>query len=177
MGIKDDYLIQKISYKQAMEIVIENHYLHRKAPCSYAFGLIERVSMEIIGVVVYGKPASPSLCKGICGNNESSNVGELTRLWIKDGTPKNVESFLIGNTIQLVSYDILVSFAEIMQGHTGIVYQATNWIYTGLSAKHVQWVYDGLGNAHSRHWAKEYGGVKKGQRNTWGQVNISRATT
>lgn len=38
---KNDYYIKEISYKCAIDIVIKNHYLHRKAPCEQAFGLFE----------------------------------------------------------------------------------------------------------------------------------------
>ena len=81
--------------------------------------------------------------RGICGDAEKNNVIELTRLWIDDICPKNSASFLIGNTIKSLDKEIVVSFADISQNHLGIVYQATNWIYTGLSAKRTNWTIDG----------------------------------
>lgn len=139
MSLKDLYYIKQIDYKTAMYVVVKNHYLHRKASCSYAFGLFEKATDEIVGVITYGSPVSSTLCKGVCGEEYKHEVIELTRLWIKDGTPKNVESFLIGNTIKLVPKKIIVSFADQSVGHIGTVYQATNWIYTGLSAKRKRW--------------------------------------
>lgn len=159
INIKDSYYIKEITYKQATELVIKHHYLHRKSSCSIAYGLHEKSTDEIIGVITYGKPASNSLCVGICGKDESKNVVELTRLWIKDDTLKNTESFFIGNTLKLLSYEIIVSYAEVRMGHLGIVYQATNWIYTGLSDKHVVWLVNGEEGSHSRHLLDEYGGV------------------
>lgn len=153
MSIKNKYYIKPISYKTAMEIVIKNHYLHRKAPCSFAFGLFDKE--ELTGVICYGTPSSAPLRSGICGSEEKYNVIELTRLWIKDGTEKNVESFLIGNTIKLVNKEIIVSFAEIQQGHVGTIYQATNWIYTGLSAKRTNWTIEGI-NKHCQTIADKY---------------------
>ena len=84
-----DYTIRPVSSKDANLMVIENHYLHRRASTMFAYGLFD--GEEMIGCVIYGKPASPSVCVGVCGKDESSNVLELTRLWIKDGTPKNTE--------------------------------------------------------------------------------------
>jgi hypothetical protein len=49
--------------------------------------------------------------------------------------PKNGESFLIGNTINKLDKEIVVSYADSSREHVGVVYQATNFIYTGLSAK------------------------------------------
>jgi hypothetical protein len=163
MSIKDKYTIKKISYKVAMELVVKNHYLHRKCPCSQAFGLFEKCddstdlfsNERIVGCVVYGTPSSAPLRKGICGIDESFNVLELTRLWIEDGTPKNTESYLIGNTIKLVDKEIIVSYAEIEQGHLGIVYQATNWLYTGLSAKRTNWTIEGV-DKHCQTIADKY---------------------
>jgi hypothetical protein len=139
MSIKDKYYIKEISYKEAMELIVKYHYLHRKASCSYAFGLFEKDTNEIVGVITYGSPVSSTLCKGICGEEYKDEVIELTRLWVKDGTPKNTESFFIGNTIKRVPKKIIVSFADPSVGHIGTVYQATNWIYTGLSAKRKRW--------------------------------------
>ena len=96
--LKSNYLVKSIDYSTAMDMVVKYHYLHRKAPCSQAFGLFNKKG-EVIGVVTYGTPASRSLQKGICGEEEANNVIELTRLWIQDGTPKNSESFLIGKRI------------------------------------------------------------------------------
>ena len=136
-------------------MVVENHYLHRKAPCSFAFGLVENSTDKIVGVVIYGTPSSSTLRSGICGTEEKNNVIELTRLWIEDGTPRNSESFLIGNTLSKVDKEIVVSYAEIEQGHLGIVYQATNWIYTGLSAKRTNWTIKGV-NKHCQTIADKY---------------------
>ena len=163
MSIKDLYFIKQIDYRTAMNVVIKNHYLHRTAPCSIAFGLFERseamsdlfTSDRIVGVIIYGTPSSSSLRGGICGKEESFNVIELTRLWIEDSTPKNAESFLIGNTVRLLNKEIVVSYAEMQQGHTGIVYQATNWIYTGLSAKRTNWTIEGV-DKHCQTIADKY---------------------
>ena len=154
-----DYVVEPITSRMANELTVANHYLHRKASTMYAFGLFE--GMELVGTIIYGKPASPSLCVGIAGKEESKSVIELTRLWIQDGTPKNTESYLIGQTLRMLpaEHDIVVSYAEIGAGHTGIVYQATNWIYTGLSDRHVEWRLDGESNQHSRHLFDEHGGV------------------
>lgn len=168
MGIKDRYHIAPISYAVAMEIVIKNHYLHRAPPCSQAYGLFETGIQDpgsldlfgidrIVGVITYGTPSSAPLRRGICGEDERFNVAELTRLWIEDSTPKNAESYLIGNTLRLVDKEIIVSYAEIQQGHTGIVYQATNWLYTGLSAKRTDWyIKGGLIVVHGQTLADRY---------------------
>lgn len=154
-----DYEIRAIGSKEATAMVVEFHYLHRRASSMFSFGLFDGERM--IGCVIYGKPASPALCVGVCGADESGKVLELTRLWIADETPKNTESYLIGRTLKMLppEFEIVVSYAEIGAGHVGTVYQATNWIYTGMSDKHVEWKLDGVSGSHSRHLFDEHGGV------------------
>lgn len=162
----DGYEVHPISYQDAMAVVVRNHYLHRRSPASHCFGLFDDVGSHV-GVITYGKPASHSLCKGIAGPDEESHVIELTRLWIADITPKNAESFLIGRSLKLLpdDLDIVVSFAEIQAGHTGVVYQATNWIYTGMSDRHVEWRVEGEeSNRHSRHLFDTYGGIVEAKK-------------
>lgn len=149
----EDYTIKKIDYKTAMDIVVSNHYLHRKAPCSIAFGLF--LGDEIKGVICYGTPSSAPLRKGIAGEENACNVVELTRLWVADDVPKNGESYLIGRTLKQCGKEIVVSYAEIQQGHLGVVYQATNWIYTGLSAKRTNWTIEGI-DKHCQTLADKY---------------------
>lgn len=117
-----------------MDFVVKHHYLHRKCPCSMAFGLFDEQN-RIKGVIVYGVPPSPTLLKGICGADEADNVYELNRLWVADDVQKNGESFLIGNSLKMIDKEIVVSFADTKHGHVGYVYQATNFMYCGLSAK------------------------------------------
>ncbi len=136
-----------------MQIVVRYHYLHRVAPCSRAFGLFEKQTQRIVGCITYGVSASSTLLKGICGEEEMHNVYELTRLWVRDLTPPNCESFLISNTIKQLDKEIIVSFSEKDKGHTGIVYQAANFYYCGLSARFVDPVVDGLENQHHATFA------------------------
>lgn len=153
--LKENYYIKAISHKKAIDIVVAYHYLQREAPCSFAFGLFEQKTDILKGVVIYGTPSSPTLREGICGEEEKFNVIELTRLWISDDVPKNGESFLVGNTLKLLDKEIVVSFAEIQQGHVGAIYQATNWIYTGLSAKRGSWTVEGM-DKHCQTIADQY---------------------
>ena len=153
MSALSSYEIKQITYKQAMDVVVKNHYLHRKAPCSIAFGLF--LNDELKGVICYGTPSSAPLRKGIAGEENINNVIELTRLWIDDSVPKNGESFLIGNTLKKSGKEIVVSYADTEQNHLGIVYQATNFYYTGLSAKRTNWTIEGI-DKHCQTIADKY---------------------
>ena len=164
MAIKEKYKIQKISSPIANDMVVKSHYLHRKAQASFAFGLYEIdgdndglfTSDKLVGCIIYGLPASPNVCRGICGEEYFNDVIELTRLWIDDCVGKNGESFLIGNTIKMLDKKIIISYSEPDFGHVGTVYQATNWIYTGLTEKRTNRVaIDGSTTKHNRHECKK----------------------
>jgi hypothetical protein len=153
-----DWSVRQVDNATAQQIVVQHHYLHRKGPCSQAFGLFDNLG-ELRGVVMYGTPSSSALRAGIAGKDQANNVMELTRLWIDDSTPKNSESYLIGNSIKHCAKEIVVSFADTSQNHLGIVYQATNWIYTGLSAKRTDWQVQGI-DKHGHTWADKYTAVE-----------------
>jgi hypothetical protein len=113
----------------------------------FAFGLYENA--QIVGVVTYGIPASPSLCMGICGKEYSDKVLELNRLCLMDNY-KNQSSFLIGNSIKLLPKPtIVVSYADTAKGHVGYVYQASNFLFTGTTKERTD-MFNGEGK-HSRH--------------------------
>ena len=152
MAIKGNYRVEPLDYQTATAIIVEKHYLHRKAPCSHAFGLFDNDD-HILGVVMYGVSPSSTLLKGVCGPEEWRNVYELTRLWVDDSVPKNGESFLIGNSINKLDREIIVSYADSSQEHIGYVYQATNFIYTGLSSKFKDPKVKGLENQHHATYA------------------------
>ena len=168
--IKDDFYLKEIDYHLAMEIIIKNHYLHRRAPCSHAYGLFDCKNEKNVGVVVYGVSCSSTLLRGICGNDEMHNVYELTRLWLDDDLPKNCESYLIGNTLKLLDKEIIVSFADTSQGHIGYVYQACNFLYTGLSAKFKDPKVKGLEGMHHATYA--HGMTMQQVKDKYGESNV-----
>lgn len=153
-----------------MELVVKNHYLHRKCPCSHAFGLIENKSGAIKGVITFGVSCSSTLLKGICGEDEARNVYELNRLWIDDDVPKNGESYLIANSIKKLDKEIIVSFADTSQNHVGYVYQATNFLYCGLSAKFKDPKVKGFENMHHATYA--HGMTMKQVIEKYGKENV-----
>jgi hypothetical protein len=143
MSLTEVLKVRPIDYRLAMDTVVEKHYLHRECCCSAAFGLFTNEDTgndlfekgKLVGVIVFGKPSSYTLCNGICGEDESKNVIEFNRLWVDDSMPRNTESYFVGQALRQCPYEIIVSFADSEQGHVGFIYQATNWIYTGISPK------------------------------------------
>lgn len=157
-----EYSVKRIENGLAQKCVIKYHYLHRRCSCSYAFGLYHFT--ELVGVCCFGAPATNSIRKGVCGPEHSDEVIELTRLVLKDKIGKNAESWFVARCIRMCPYPIIVSYADTSQGHIGYIYQATNFVYTGLSDKHKDWIIVGMDSTHQRHLFDQYGGRKNAKR-------------
>jgi hypothetical protein len=151
MGIKDIYSVKSIDSYLTYDWLINKHYAKRIPSISYAFGLFKNNLLN--GVLTIGKPASPSLCNGVCGNEFSKYVYELNRLVINDGLEKNTLSFFISQSLKKIKDDlILVSYADMAMNHNGYIYQSTNWIYTGLTKERTDIGFED--GSHSRHYNK-----------------------
>lgn len=144
-----------ISYEQTKPFLLKKHYAHRMPSISFSFGLYYENVLH--GVLTFGTPASPSLCKGIAGEDFKSSVIELNRLYIDDEVSQklnNVASqFVSFGLNQLKPLNkIVVSYADSGMNHTGFIYQACNFMYTGKTKSRTD-IYSGLGK-HSRHYEK-----------------------
>lgn len=112
----------------AGEIVERYHYLHRRPPNSYSYGLFIENSVE--GVVIFGIPASRHMQQSVCPDDPDLVI-ELNRLWVDDKQPRNTESFFVSRALKMLPPRIVVSYADTEQGHVGTIYRALNFNYAG----------------------------------------------
>ena len=141
--------MKKIDKKLAIDFLLPRHYSGRKPNISYAFGYYENDILK--AVCTFGKPASNSLCIGVCGKEYSDKVFELNRLCVDGEIKIQLSEFVSWCLNQLKVYDlILVSYADTQMNHNGYIYQATNWIYTGITKSRTDKYVEG--NKHSRHY-------------------------
>lgn len=149
MSINKSYNITEIPSKETYSWLLNKHYAKRIPSISFSYGLYR--DNELCGVCTYGKPPSNALCIGVCGGEYSDIVYELNRLCVDDGLEKNVLSFFLSRTLKLLPKPmIIVSYADTAYHHNGYIYQATNWIYTGLSAKRTERYDPNNPNKHSK---------------------------
>tara|TARA_R110000796_G_C14388344_1_gene416122 strand:- start:78 stop:713 length:636 start_codon:yes stop_codon:yes gene_type:complete len=148
--IKQNYKVKSIKKELCKEWLLYKHYAKRIPSISYSFGLFDDKILQ--GVLTVGKPASNSLCVGVCGKHNSKFVYELNRLCINDGLKKNVLSYFVSQSLKMLNNIILVSYADKAQNHNGYIYQATNWIYTGSTKERTD--IGSNNNKHSRHYDK-----------------------
>jgi len=145
------YEVKPVTRFDCTPYVMDIHYAHRWPSVSYAFGLF--LDGSLIGVVTYGSPASPWLCKGVCGEEYRRNVIQLNRLALKNNG-KNEASMLVGRSLKMLGKIrdcIVVSYADTAHDHVGYVYQATNFLFTGTTKPRTDMA--ASNGKHSRHHA------------------------
>ena len=133
------YTVKHVSFKVARDFIKTNHYskgCHNGTSPNY--GLF--YSGEMIGCIQVATPCSENVRAFIFGKEHKDRVKELHRLFIHDGTPKNMESWFISKVLRQIRIDrpdlwALVSFADTTVGHIGTIYQATNALYYGMTDK------------------------------------------
>ena len=150
--------VQPVPFVAVKRLIERYHYLHSlPGGTMMTFGvLLER---RLLGAIAFG--AGPAQGYRLVGSACLGDCLALTRLWLSDELPSNSESRVLGIIIRALrkhtDIKFLVSYADPSQGHVGTIYQATGWLYTGLSQ--VMPLYD-LGDGkvyHSRSLAHIYG--------------------
>ena len=157
--LTSEFEIRKPCKQDLEDFILKKHYAQRMPSISYSFGLY--YNNPCLGVCTFGKPASNSLCKGVCGEEYSKSVFELNRLITVEGLQKNVLSWFLSKCLKSLKKDdlIIVSYADDGVGHKGYVYQATNFIYTGMTKERTD-KYTPNGK-HSRHYSDEFNHLRK----------------
>ncbi len=90
---------------------------------------------KFVGVIIFGMGANPQI--GSPYGLEIHEVCELTRVAMKMGHKTEI-SRMISLALKFLRKNnpglrLVVSYADSGQGHHGGIYQAGNWIYTGVS--------------------------------------------
>lgn len=132
-----DYEVLLVEVSEVKHFIERHHYSGsiNGVRVSHAFGLYDQE--KLIGAMVYGQPGMANAWKKY-GESEA-DVVELRRLCCIDDTPKNTESYFIGATIRYLrknsDFKIIVSYADPEQGHSGVIYQASNFKRLGRTSR------------------------------------------
>lgn len=114
-----------------------------------------------IGVIIYGMGANKDLLKPF--DLTQSQGCELVRIALN--RHENSVSRMISISLKMIKkfcpgIKLIVSFADKEQGHYGGIYQATNWIYTGVTNSADEYLYKSK-RWHGRAFRKSFGSHKK----------------
>jgi hypothetical protein len=120
---------------QVARVIFErHHYLHSMPGGTVlCFGVF--VKENLYGALSLG--VGPKNAHMMVDGANPTDCLTLTRLWLDDILPRNSESRVIGLVIRALrlhtKIKFLISYADPAEGHLGTIYQATNWLYTGIS--------------------------------------------
>lgn len=155
MSIKNNYSVKSITTEQTKEWLLKKHYLKRMCSFSYAFGLFK--DNFLVGVLTFGNAVPLTMKKSLYGEKYMDLVYELNRLCTNDNLDKNANSYFISQAFKLLPKPmIIVSYADKSVGHTGYIYQACNFYYTGESHTQLDWKLKGKEHIHSRTLMDEF---------------------
>ena len=152
-----DFTVEEIPRKSVVKFIEKHHYSHNVngVQSLYHYGLFTEGNFglpKMIGAMMYAHPSMPATAAKYNPINPTKCL-ELRRLVCIDDTPKNTESYFIGQSFKLLKRDtdmeVIVSFADQHHGHTGVIYKATNFDYLGETGKGRILVVDGK-EMHSR---------------------------
>lgn len=136
--------IQPCSVSDARAAVMRWHY-SKRMPVGrlICHGVWE--AQRFVGVIVYGRGASQHL--GAAFGCTQFETCELVRVALAPGRTVPT-SRALGISLRLLRFGnpdlkLVISFADPAQGHAGILYQATNWLYTGLTSSSPQYLWRG----------------------------------
>jgi hypothetical protein len=113
-------------------MIIEHHYAHGAANTAvFRHGLYHR-DRGMVGAALWMPPTKVA-AQSV--HPHWRGVLCLSRLVVIPGEPTNAASYLMGRSMRIIRQDgrwhDLVTYADERQGHTGTIYQATNWTYLG----------------------------------------------
>jgi len=134
-SIKNKYQIKSIDTEQCKEWLLYKHYAKRIPAIIYSFGLYTN-DLILQGICTFGTPARMlNMGYGVFNGEIQILTCELNRLVVNENLEKNTLSFFVAGCLKMLPKPIcIVSYADGNNGHHGYIYQATNWIYTGITS-------------------------------------------
>lgn len=134
---KGDMTVSVCDRSEIRDFIEQHHYSQsiNGVMTPYCFKLTQDGSL--IGAMVYGPLGMANAWKKYA--DDPDTVIELRRLCLIDETPKNAESYFIGQTLRWIAKNtpirVVVSYADPNYGHAGTIYKATNFEHVGMTAK------------------------------------------
>jgi hypothetical protein len=116
-------------------LIVRHHYSGTlPASTKTSFGVM--LNGRLLGAMTFG--VGPFYGYKLVNEATPDDVVTLTRLWLSDELPKNSESKVLGIALRSLkrntSLKFVLAYSDPAAGHLGTIYQATNWLYTGLSS-------------------------------------------
>ena len=161
--------VEQISYDVAKNVILRNEYLGSMGSASHCFGFY--VGEYLASVVCFGSTAGTQVAESVCGPDNKEKVTILVRGATEHWAHEHSASYLIPRACDLVAAKgkpIIVAYSDPAGGEVGTIYQACNFLYTGMTKGTGSFI-DPDGK---RHNARQIHGLTRDRRN--GQLNYTR---
>jgi len=146
----DEHRVFPCSRDDIQDLILDVDYTRRfPTAAQFNFALVRKG--VVTGGICYGQPASPPACVGMMGPEHRDLVLELQRLVLRENE-RNLASWFVSRTLKMLPPKGIVSWSDTAQGHTGYIYQACNFLYTGASKPRTD--LKSASGGHSRHYLK-----------------------
>lgn len=156
---KVDLKVDWCSY-QAARWAVEHWHYSKRMPKSKIVKLGAWEDGEFVGAVIFGVGATGDLVKGYgLGKNQGC---ELVRIALrKHRSPVSMILSIAISKIKAQSprLRLIVSFADPEMRHLGVIYQASNWVYSGMSQASDEYIYRGR-RYQGRSFRNKYKGME-----------------
>jgi len=157
------------SHQAAKHAVLRWHY-SRKMPASKLVRIGVWEAGKFLGVILYGVGANRHLARPF--GLETTEGCELVRVALAPGR-KSPTSKCLAISLRLLQRQspglrLVVSYADMKEGHLGTIYQATNWLFVGSSKQSYLKVRGKI--EHPRSLYDRFG--PKGQSVPWLQAHV-----
>ena len=137
----------EIASHKAIKYACMNFHYAKAVPVNTFGYSVFNDKNEWCGVILYGTGANNNLAMQY--NLNQGNVLELVRVALNGKHESTSKALAI--SLRLIKHKIplcklIISYADKDQNHNGIIYQATNWYYTGqsmLNKKDASYIIDG----------------------------------
>jgi len=128
-------ILKRATYKAIKYACLTFHYATSVPVNVFGYSVFNE-QKEWCGVILFGTGANHNM-----GNPYKLKQGQIVELVLMalNGKQKSTSKAL-SIALKLIKKDLplcqlIVSYADVNQGHEGIIYQATNWYYVGTSLK------------------------------------------
>lgn len=134
----EDASLCEVSYSTAKEVILDYEYLGTM-PSGFrcAYGIYW--SGACAGVVVFGSPNPMQIAKSLFGGPWQDAVMQIHRgacvWWAHPHSASRLIGFALRELGKQKRWRAVVAFSDPDAGEIGTVYQATNFLYCGLTAK------------------------------------------
>jgi len=132
-----NFTVATCDIKDIREFIEHWHYSGNVNGVKSKYCFMLKNGNNLIGAAIFAEMGMANVWKKYADSR--TELIELRRLCCIDDTPKNTESYFIGHCLRWLKRNTdvkkVISYADMDFGHKGIIYQATNFTYLGMTKK------------------------------------------